>query len=313
MVKQKKSIIFFGTSKFASQILDDFIKQNPANLQITNVITQPDKPQGRKKTTIPTPVKTIAQKYNIPIWQPEKLDKKFSQTYKELRPDIALVVAYGKIIPQNILDIPRLDSINIHGSILPKYRGASPIHESLINDESSTGITIMKMDDKMDHGPILTTNKVAINPDDDIDSLSEKLIKATNEILIPTIEKYLNNQITLQKQNHDEATFTKLISKEDGLIYNQSADKIYNMFRAYKNWPGVFIHHPIKNQPNTIKLLDISPALETKPLGEMFQLFTIDKKLFLHCADSTSLEIHSLQLAGKNPMNAVSFINGYLK
>lgn len=248
-MNKKLNFVFFGTPDVASLTLE-ILKQ--AGFIPSLIITSPDKRAGRKMLLTPPPVKIWAEENNIRYIQPEKLDEEF---YNKLKPSylepncLFIVVAYGKIIPENILNIPKLGSINIHYSLLPKYRGASPVETAILNGETETGITIQKMEFKMDSGPTIAQEKVDIFPDEKAPDLRKRLIKIGAELLVKTLgtpsasgtSPYVGGGWEGVKQNENEATYCKKIKKEDGLI-NLDDDPIknYNKFRAYANWPRTF-------------------------------------------------------------------------
>lgn len=301
---KKINIILFGTSNFAATILKQLL--NTKHLISNTIITQPDKPVGRKKILTPSPVKKIAQQHNLNILQPEKLDINFYNTLKSLDAELFIVVAYGKIIPENIIELPFYKTINIHPSLLPAYRGPSPIQSALLNDESQTGTSIMLIDKKMDHGNILAQLKFPISKNDIYPTLAKKIAEQSANLLIKTIPEYINKKIKPQPQNHSQATFSKIITKKDGLITaDKTAREIYNMYRAYTPWPGIY------NQL-TIKFLDIKTT-ELKHNQQPLNLFTENNNLYLACANHTTLQINQLQLPGKKPLDAKSYINGYMK
>lgn len=303
------NFIFLGTSEFAATILE---KLAAANYSPSLVVTQPDRPKGRKQTLTPPPVKSLALDLKLPIIQPEKLDDNFNQRLKDINPDLIITAAYGEIIPSSTLNIPAYHSLNVHPSLLPKYRGASPIQTALLAGQAQTGITLIQMDEKLDHGPIITSLASPIDPSDTYPTLSHKLARIAADLLIKTIPEYTKGNIKLQKQDHAQATLTKIIKKEDGLINpDQTAQEIYNMYRAYTPWPGVFGQLKAKQQELTIKLIAIELIHQTNQKKEPLELFNQDKNLYLQTAD-TPLKINRLQPIGKNAMAAASFINGYL-
>jgi len=259
--KNNLNFIFFGTPDVASDTLE-ILKQN--GFLPSLIVTAPDKPQGRKMLITPPPVKVWAIENNIPYIQPEKISGK-KEIWDVLRtlgrsgddgqrkssvedfcgeqniPDFFFVVAYGKILPEEIINFPKFGSINIHYSLLPKYRGASPVESAILNGDNETGISIQKMEYKMDSGPIIAQEKVAIFPDEKAPELRKRLIKIGGELLVKTLPPYIENKLTLIPQNESEATFCKKIKKEDGLIdLNADAVKNYNKFRAYATWPRTF-------------------------------------------------------------------------
>ncbi len=294
-------ITFFGTQEFGKGILDALIKSN--NFEIVGVFTQPDRPVGRNQEIQKSPVKILAEDHNLKIFQPESLK---NYEMPNLGADLNIVCQYGLIIPQTVLDSAKHGSINIHTSLLPKYRGASPIQSAILNGEKETGVTIMLMDSKMDHGPILAQEKVTISPDDTYQTLSEKMLPVANELLLKTINGYLEGKIIPQEQNHEEATLCKMFTREDGQIdFNKSAAEIYNQFRGLTPWPGIYTFFEDKR----VKLLDIKPIDKKVELGKFV---AEDGKLFIGCTKG-SIEVFKIQPEGKNAMTAEAFINGYLK
>lgn len=258
---EKLNFIFWGTPDVAKETLD-ILKENGYIPSL--IITAPDKPQGRKMLITPPPVKVWAIENNIPFIQPEILSGKDSTFIGSLSvsadtalpldssvcetpakskslPDLFLVVAYGKIIPEEILNIPKLGSINIHYSLLPKYRGASPVESAILNGDTETGITIQKMEYKMDTGPIIAQEKVEIQSDEKAYDLRQRLIKIGGELLVKTLPNFIDGKTKLITQNENEATYCKKIKKEDGLIdLSDDPIKNYNKFRAYATWPRTF-------------------------------------------------------------------------
>ncbi|MFA6256742.1 MAG: methionyl-tRNA formyltransferase [Candidatus Paceibacterota bacterium] len=233
---------FFGTPNVASDTLET-LKQ--AGYLPSIIVTSPDARSGRKMLLTPSPVKVWAEENNISYLQPEKLDEIF---YNELKlrclgPNcLFIIVAYGKILPEEILKIPKYGSINIHYSLLPKYRGASPVETAILNGDSTTGVTIQKMVYQMDAGPIIASKKLEILPDQTAPELRLALIKAGGELLVETLPKIIAGDIKEAPQDEKLATHCKKIKKEDGLI-NLSADPVtnYNKFRAYAHWPRTFL------------------------------------------------------------------------
>jgi len=295
------SVTYFGTHNFSAAILETLIKDG--DFKIQTVITQPDRAVGRKKEMQKSPVKLLAEKYNLKIEQPETL-KKYSITNKT---DINIVCQYGMLIPNSILESAQDGSINVHTSLLPKYRGASPIQTALINGDQETGVTIMQMDEKMDHGPILSQEKIAITPNDTYFTLSDKMTSIAAPQLIQTVKNFINKKITPQAQNHDEATFCKELTRTDGEInWQKNATETYNLYRGLTPWPGIWTLW----QNKRLKLLDIQPSIEKIKTGT---IINNNGHLLAGCANNTAIEITKLQLEGKKPMNAKEFINGFIK
>jgi methionyl-tRNA formyltransferase len=264
MQNKEINFIFWGTPDVASETLE-ILKENGYIPSL--IVTAPDKPQGRKMLITPPPVKVWAIENNIPYIQPEILSGKDStfigslnilkgQSLRELPqglslesknilPDLSIVVAYGKIIPEDIINMPKFGSINIHYSLLPKYRGASPVESAILNGDTETGISIQKMEYKMDTGPIIAQEKVKIGPDEKTPDLRRRLIKIGGELLVKTLKTPSASGHSPfaggEKQDESQATYCKKIKKEDGLIdLNDDPIKNYNKFRAYSSWPRTF-------------------------------------------------------------------------
>jgi len=294
-------IVFFGTQQFGRGILESLMSDSA--FEVIAVFTQPDKPVGRKQEIQMSPVKLLAQEKNIPIFQPDSLK---NYEIPNLGADLNIVCQYGLIIPQTVLDSAKHGSINIHTSLLPRYRGASPIQSAILNGEKETGTTIMLMDSKMDHGPILAQEKITINQDDNYLTLSEKMLPPACTLLNRTIKEYLSGKIKPQEQNHEEKTLCKMFNREDGQIdFTKSAQDIYNQFRGFYVWPGIFTFFENKR----IKLLNIKPVEKKLQPGKFV---AENGRLFVGCAVN-SIEVFELQIEGKKPMDAKAFINGYLK
>ncbi len=294
-------IVFFGTEKFGRGVLESLI--NDSDFEVIAVFTQPDKPTGRKQEIQMSPVKILAKEKNIPIFQPESLK---NYEMPNLDADLNIVCQYGLIIPQIVLDSAKHRSINIHTSLLPKYRGASPIQSAILNGEKETGTTIMLMDSKMDHGPILAQEKITIAYDDNYLTLSEKMLLPACKLLNKTIKEYLDGKTKPQEQNHEEKTLCKMFDREDGKIdFTKSAQDIYNQFRGLYVWPGIFTFWGDKR----VKLLDIKPIEKNIEQGKFI---AENGKLFIGCGQN-SIEVLELQIEGKKPMDTKAFVNGYLK
>jgi methionyl-tRNA formyltransferase len=234
-------IIYIGTPLFSVPILESLITNN---YKPVVVITEPDRSKGRKKILTPPPIKLVAQKNKILVLQPNKIIDYKSQI-TSLKPDLIIVAAYGQIIPQEILDIPKLGALNIHPSLLPLYRGASPIQNTILNNEVNTGTTIIKMDAKMDHGDIITHSNLSAQGEQisnvTYPELAEKLSNLSAKLLIDILPKYFAGKIRPLPQDHSKATFTKLLKKEDGLLAdNEKPEIVERKIRAYYPWPGTY-------------------------------------------------------------------------
>ena len=255
------NFVFFGTPKVASDTLD-ILKQN--GYMPSLVITAPDKPQGRKMLMTPPPVKVWAIQNNVPYIQPTD-----PRELKITQPDISIVVAYGKIMPDELLQLPRIGSINIHYSLLPKYRGASPVESAILNGETETGVTIQKMHFKMDAGPVLAEEKTTILPDEKAEELRKRLIDIGGKLLVKILPDFIAGKITPTEQNENEATFCHKIKKEDGLIdLSGNASENYNKFRAYSDWPRIFFFQNKKRIIITDAVLENGQFVIKKVLPE---------------------------------------------
>ncbi|MCK4402060.1 methionyl-tRNA formyltransferase [bacterium] len=225
-----KNLVFMGTPDFALPSLKALIQ---AKHNVICVVMQPDRPKGRRREVVASPVKLCAQEYNIKIFQPETITDALAKDIQALSPDLILVVAYGKILPKQILDIPRFGCINAHASLLPKYRGAAPIQRALLNGEKQTGVTIMFMNERMDAGDILLQEKVLIGSSDNLETLSDKLSKLSAKLLVKAILQVEQGTCSRTPQHHAEATYAPMLKKSDGLIdWTRSAEEINNMTKA---------------------------------------------------------------------------------
>lgn len=297
-------VIFMGTPDFAIPALNALIEHH----NVLGVITQPDRPAGRGGRVRQSPVKVRALQESIPVFQPEKLRHK--QTFEELKawqpaiPDVYVVAAFGQILPQRVLDVPRHGSINIHGSLLPRWRGAAPIHAAIRAGDAQTGITIMKMDAGLDTGPMLSKRAIPIEDDETGQSLHDKLAKLGAELLIDTLPDYLSGRITPQPQDDSHATYAPQIDKADGDIdWTQSASEIERLVRAFTPWPGTFTtwqQKPLKIHRGTAAAGKASPGQVIERSG--------------HIAIGTGDGLYyplEVQLAGKKRVSIEDFVNGY--
>ncbi len=296
------SLTFFGTDQFAAEILQSLIAYE--QFRVEAIVTQPDRPAGRQHTFAPAPVKELALTHNIPLFQPSSL-KNPTELPTLPASDIFIVFHYGLIIPASIINQPRFGTINVHPSLLPKYRGASPIRSALLNGEMETGITIMQMDEKMDHGPILSQQKIAIAADDTNETLSNKIAPLASRLLIETVTAWTEGKITPTPQLHEAATFCTTVTRDDGKIdWQHSAQNIYNQYRGLTPWPGLWTLW----QGKRLKLLKISPAAAS-PKSVPGQAIIHDNQLLIGTREGTLL-IHELQLEGKKALPTAAFLAG---
>ncbi len=304
-------VIFFGTSEFAIPTLVTLVKED---YEIVAVITTPDEPVGRKQVLTPPPVKVIAEKFGLKIFQPQKLngDKKLVSCLVSLEPDIGIIASYGKIIPSKILDLSKRGFLNIHPSLLPKYRGPSPIQYALLNGEKETGVTIMKIDEQVDHGPILAIENLKLKIENlKYMELHDELAKMGAELLIKILPGYLAGKIRPVEQDHDKATFTKIIKKEDGRIdWHKTAQEIYNQFRAFHFWPGIWTSW----QGRVLKITDCKISTEQPYHGHdeeyVAQVYNEDGITFVPCSQG-HIQILRLQLEGSKEMSITNFLSGH--
>lgn len=311
-IHSKPRIVFMGTPLLAQKILSDL---QSAGYPIVGVYTKIDKPQGRKMELQKSPVKVLAESLNIPVFQPRKFDEQTIAELYALHPDLIVVAAYGKILPKAVLAIAPKGAINVHTSLLPKFRGASPIQNALLSGEAETGVTIMLMDEGMDTGAILSQEKAAITLDDNCITLTEKLTRIGSDLLLKTIPDWINGKIRPQAQDNDQATFCRLIERTDGKVdWTKDAKVIFNTYRALTPWPGVFTFWDINGIAKRLKIIDIAlsdsdiPEDGSRPPGSVF--LTANGGIAIACGNGHIL-LKKVQIEGKKPMTIKDFTNGY--
>ena len=233
-------VVFMGSPEFALPSL----KRLAEKVQLVGVVTQPDRPAGRGRVMTPPPIKTLAEQLEIPVIQPERLrDPAAFDLLKAWQPDLIAVTAFGQILRQNVLDLPRFGCINVHASLLPRWRGAAPIQASILNGDTQTGVTIMKLDVGMDTGPILAQRVEEIQPEDTAGSLAQRLAQIGADLLVETLPGYLEGKIIPIPQEDRLATMAPMIRKEEGLLdFEQPAEFLTRKIRAFQPWPGTFFH-----------------------------------------------------------------------
>lgn len=297
-------IVFLGTSHFAIPALSSLLEHD---FCIVGVFTQPDKPNARGKKVFHSPVKEFSLKHSLPLFQPPSIKSQESiKQIQTLQPDLIIVVSYGQILSEELICIPRYKTINIHGSLLPKYRGASPINASLLHGDSTTGITIMLMDKLLDHGPILSQKEIPIMPEDDYISLSATLADTGAQLLIDTISLYVNGELEPKEQDHKKATFTSLLKKEDGEIdWNKSAYENVQQIKAYMLFPTSYTF--LNDKRVKITKAHVQYQTHQEIPGTVF---IENKTLGVYCKNDI-LIIETLQMQGKKEMNSFQFLQGY--
>jgi methionyl-tRNA formyltransferase len=331
-------IIFMGTAELSCTSFSKLAGDE--QFEIVAVVTQPDKPKGRELKSQPSPVKMLAQKLNLLILQPARArDEKFIAQLHELKPDLIVVVAYGQILPQSILDLPKFGCLNVHTSLLPKYRGASPIQSAILNGEMETGVTIMKIDAGLDTGEIIAQTRTTILPEDNSAILHDRLAQLGAELLVETIPDYVAEKILPMPQPDEDSSYAAKIKKEDGRIdWNESAEKNLNRLRAFTPWPGVFAFFCRTGfQPDTIgeaegrkaislalsRSLNRQDACPTKPQllkiwkmeiveqsGAVGEILQADKNGIIVACGKNALRILELQREGGRRMSAAEFLAG---
>jgi methionyl-tRNA formyltransferase len=297
-------LIFCGTPQFAVPTLG---KLHAAGFRVSLVVTQPDRPKGRGLELVISPVKESALKLNLPITQPDRIksNDEFRAQLSDIRPGAIIVVGYGRIIPRWMLDLPRLGNINLHASLLPKYRGAAPIQWAIANGETVTGVTTMRIDTGLDTGDILLQQEIPITPDDTAETLSTRLAAIGADLMIETLRGLQDGKIHAQPQQNSRATLAPILKKEDGLIdFSRSAHEIFNRLRGFQPWPGAYTRFRAKH----LQLLKVGPGNENLPQAE---LQVRNDRLVVGCGHSTSLELIELQLEGKKRTSAQDFMHGY--
>ena len=277
--------------------------------QVVAVVTQPDRPKGRDLKLQPSAVKETASRLGLPVLQPEKArDPLFVQTLRELRPDLMVVAAYGQILPQSILDLAPSGCLNVHTSILPRYRGAAPIQWAILNGDPETGVTIMKMDAGLDTGAMVTIRTTPITPEDNAQTLHDRLAEIGATLLLEIIPDYVAGRIIPVPQPLDGGTYARKITKEDGRIdWTQPAASLWNRIRAFTPWPGAFTFQQVQPKP---RLLKIWQASVVDGHGEPGEVLRADKSGIVVACGEHALLILSLQREGGKKLTAGEFLNG---
>ena len=298
------SLVFCGTPRFAVPTLEALVD---AGFPVRLVVTQPDKPRGRGLALAPSPVKESAHALQLPITQPDSIknNDEFRAQLTALKPDAIIVVGYGRIIPQWMIELPRLGNINLHASLLPKYRGAAPIQWAIARGETVTGVTTMRIDVGLDTGDILLQKEIPINPTDTAETVAPTLAAIGADLMVDTLHGLQTGTITPRPQDHTKATLAPILKKEDGRIdFRQTAQEICNRLRGFQPWPGAFTIFRAKN----LHVWDAAPAQHSLSPGE---LLVESNRLFVGCAEGTALALLEVQPEGKKRMPAGDFVHGY--
>ena len=308
-------LIFMGTPELASFSLQALLAS--PDFQVIGVVTQPDRPKGRHLKLQPSPVKELALRANLPVLQPERARQPaFLEQLRAFQPDLIAVAAFGQILPQSILDLPRFGCLNVHTSLLPKYRGAAPIQWAILNDESETGVTIMKMDAGMDTGPTLTQEKTPIHPEDTAETLHDRLAKMGAELLVRTIPDYVAGKIQPRPQPAAGVSNAPRIKKQDGQIaWDQPARAIWNRVRGLVPWPAAFTSLPAQPQPHLLKIWQAEVAQAERPEGfrgsNPGRVLQAGKSGIVVSCGRDALRILVLQLEGGRRLTTPEFLAGH--
>ena len=299
-----------GTAELACASLEA-LAAAPA-FQVVAVVTQPDRPKGRDLKLQPSPVKKAALRAGLPVLQPERArDPAFLEDLRRLEPDLIVVAAYGQLLPPGILALPPQGCLNVHASLLPKYRGAAPIQWAILNDEAETGVTIMKMAEKLDTGDVLAQRATAIAPEDTAATLHERLARLGAQLLVETLEKNVNTIMVARPQVESQATYARKITREDGrLDWSLPARSLWNRVRAFIPWPGAFTTLAGGAKLRTAKIwrASVEEASAAAP-GAVAQA---DKSgIVVACGGGGGLRIHELQLEGGRRLTAAEFLAGH--
>jgi methionyl-tRNA formyltransferase len=301
-------IIFMGTSDFSKTILEGLLENG---YNIISVYTQTDKKVGRDQKIQKSAVKILAEEEKIPVFEPIKFTDEVVQEIKKQKPDLIIVASYGKILPKSVLEIPESGCLNVHTSLLPKYRGPSPIQNAILNGETETGATIMLMNEGIDTGDILSQEKISIEKNENCAELFDKLAKISSILLLKTIPIWIERKIEPVAQNEKEATYCKIIKRNDGEInWSNNATSIYNQCRAFSPWPGVFTYFEKDGKKLRLKLHKISLAKNLEKKYALGEVFKKDEKVFVQTGNG-SVQLLEVQLEGKNKIGIADFVRGY--
>lgn len=296
-------LIFMGTPRFAVPALEALI----GKYEIATVVTQPDRRRGRGRKPTPPPVKKVALAHDLPILQPESLRQPEAVArLEELKPEVIVVVAFGQILPPKVLAIPPKGCVNVHASLLPKYRGSAPVAAAILAGDEETGVSVMLIDEGLDRGPILAQTSCSISPLDTRASLSDKLARLGADLLVETLPRWLEGEIEPQPQDESKASYAPHLKKEDGLIdWFLSAIELWRRVRAYYPWPSTYTHW----QGRTLKVLKVEPLTEWRGKEEPGRVLQLEEGLAVATGEGALL-LEEVQLAGRQAMPASDFARG---
>ncbi len=297
-------LIFCGTPRFAVPTLEKLVD---AGFRIHLVVTQPDRPKGRGLELVASPVKESALKLNLPIIQPDRIktNDEFRAQLTAVKPDAIIVVGYGRIIPQWMLDLPPLGNLNLHASLLPKYRGAAPIQWAIANGETITGVTTMRIDAGLDTGDILQQQELPIASNDTAETIAPRLAAIGADLIVETLRGLQAGTVHPRPQDNSQASLAPILKKEDGAVdFSRSAPDIFNRIRGFQPWPGAHT----KFRGKTLQIVKASPSTDAVPPAE---LQVRANRLLVGCGHNTALDLLEVQLEGKKRTSAADFIHGY--
>ncbi len=297
-------LVFCGTPRFAVATLEKLVDDG---FRIRLVVTQPDRPKGRGLELVSSLVKESALRLNLPITQPDRIktNDEFRAQLTGLKPDAIIVVGYGRIIPQWMLDLPPLGNINLHASLLPKYRGAAPIQWAIANGETVTGVTTMRIDAGLDTGDILLQQELPIASDDTAETLAPRLASIGADLMVETLRRLQAGSVHPRPQDNAQASLAPILKKEDGQVdFTRSATDIFNRVRGFQPWPGAYT----KFRGKPLQLMKARPATDVVPPSE---LRVNSDRLVVGCGHNTSLELLEIQLEGRKRSSARDFVHGY--
>ena len=298
------TLVFCGTPAFAVPTLEKLVQ---AGFAVPLVVTQPDRPKGRGMELTPSLVKQRALQLGLSVSQPDKIknNEEFREQLAAIKPDVIVVVGYGRIIPQWMLDLPPLGNLNLHGSLLPKYRGAAPIQWAIARGENMTGVTTMRIDAGLDTGDILLQKEIPITPADTAETLAPQMAAVGADLMVETIRGIQAGEIHPRPQDHAKATLAPILKKEDGLIdFHRNAQEVVNRLRGFQPWPGAYTSFRGKNLH-----IWAARAVE-RPLAEK-EIEVDGGRVFVGCGAGNALELLDVQIEGKKRMPAADFVHGH--
>ena len=304
--------VFFGTPAFAVPTLEQLFASSH---DVAGVVTQPDRPRGRGQRVSPSPVKAVAAAKHVPLFQPEQMkDHDFVVALERLKPDLGVVAAYGKLLPDRLLELPRLGMINVHASLLPKYRGAAPIHRAVMAGEKESGITIIKLVREMDAGPMLRWEAIPIAPDETSASLEPRLAQLGAELLVETIDALEAGRVVAHEQDPDQVTFAARLSRDDGRIdWTRTARQIHNQVRGLHPWPHAFGYldgvRYLLLRTSVVESPAPSPSDPPPVVGQVLE--AAKDRLIVAAGQQTALALLELQPEGRRPLTTRAFLAGH--